>query len=191
MGLCSLVTRRDGIYTFRKRVPDDLQGIIGTKTIKKSLGTAKPDEAKRRKAQVEVEVMELFAAKRAELSGTPYTPIASFAPQANIALSPPAQSNATAKGASLTIQAIFDKWTESKRRSSKNVGAADVSVSRYQQKLDVFKEYQGDMLIGDITLDTLIAFRDHLASITKHKGKTINGYLAAVHTMVSFAMNER
>lgn len=46
MGLCSLVTRRDGIYTFRKRVPEDLQTVLGKKTIKKSLGTSDPNEAK-------------------------------------------------------------------------------------------------------------------------------------------------
>ena len=41
MGLCSLVQRnRFGIYEIRKRVLEDLQQILGKKSIKRSLGTA-------------------------------------------------------------------------------------------------------------------------------------------------------
>ena len=74
MGLCSLVTRRDGIYTFRKRIPEDLQAVLGKKSIKKSLSTSDPNEAKKRRAIEEAHVMELFKAKRAEVNGIAYTP---------------------------------------------------------------------------------------------------------------------
>jgi hypothetical protein len=45
-----------GVYWLRKRVPDDLRALVGKREEKRSLGTRNPEEAKRRHAQLLIEL---------------------------------------------------------------------------------------------------------------------------------------
>jgi integrase len=101
------------------------------------------------------------------------------------------ESNATPKGVGVTLMGIYEKWSDAKIRSEKNKENAKVSSARMKQKLLAFTESQGDIAIGEITADHVITLRDHLTATTKHKNKTIKGYLTTIQTMVSFAFNER
>ncbi|MGE3714296.1 MAG: DUF6538 domain-containing protein [Alphaproteobacteria bacterium] len=147
------MTRNNGIYSFRKRVPDDLQGILGVKTIKRSLKTSNPNEAKKRRAAVEAEVMELFSAKRAERDGTEYR---TAEPPKSHAITIPSQSNATAKGNGLALQDIFDTWAADKKRSARNKQSAENSVKRKWQHLEAFIALHGNLPIGSIDADHAI-----------------------------------
>ena len=88
---------------------------------------------------------------------------------------------------------MFAKWADHKRRSASSAATAKVSISRQQQKVEAFIASQGDLPIGSITADHLLAFRDHLKAQTKpsYQDNTIAGYLKAVQAIVSFAVNER
>lgn len=286
MGLCTLVQRNKfGIYEIRKRVPVNLQDILGKKTIKKSLGTSNPQEAKRLKSIEESRIQDLFDSKRAELTqkkrrefpgdpsiGDP-TPLVSeadrlhmrdilmrldvtvfenrlgeqhftdiqeltgerhswpphkrkhviqildvmkdafrgagynkqkiiqlhdliyYGSQQTVSLQPALPQagnlhNATDKGANLTLQDIFDKWGENKKRGAKHVSAAEVSISRHQQRANAFIKSYGNLLVGDISRDKIIDFREHLKT-TELKNKTINNYVKTLRALLSFALDEQ
>lgn len=284
MGIRTLMERRNGTYTYRKRVPRDLQEILGRKVIKRSLGTSDPKEAKLRYGAVDAEIMDLFEQNRnksrsfsppkqtdalkgehlrhAEDVLMAMMPKSWLGPKQRVlygtssprnldenvlnrvkvrierefkiplqkrsqfltiieeirkavlnemydidkvthmldgALHGPQQLpttgtpnlNANTKGSNKTINDMFQLWAESKRRTSKNAKSAEVGIGRYRQKINLFIEYNGNLPIGEITYDHLLEFRDNLAKATKHKAKTINGYLKAIQAIVSYAYNER
>jgi integrase len=62
--MASLSRRRSGIYELRRRVPADLQAVIGKKEIRVSLGTRDLRKAKLARLAKEAEIERLFAAAR-------------------------------------------------------------------------------------------------------------------------------
>jgi len=60
--------RRTGMYRLRKRVPEDLQPILGKKEIVKSLGTKDVSEARLLFARVAAEIEERFATLRRDIT---------------------------------------------------------------------------------------------------------------------------
>jgi hypothetical protein len=96
----------NGTYYLLKRVPKDLQALVGKKLVKRSLGTRDPAEAKARHAQENAKLEKTWAGLRAGLQTGPQT-----SPQAG-------PRSLTEREAHDLARCVYDAWIEMHKDNS-------------------------------------------------------------------------
>lgn len=160
------LTRRNGVYYFRKKVPVDLVAMYGRREIVYSLRTKERPLASRLALKAAVKLEDEFCIKR----GIPTE-------QSNAAqLHPPLPPGKHARAVSgCTLESLIPVWQRERKPSDKTVQAAMLAVADL-----------GASDVSAVTRQTIIAYRDRLLDAGKAVN-TINTRISFVRILLSIA----